>query len=188
MYSSGNPTNIANPILDVKVQIDIKAAGGRLTLFRTSLCERYSSKPLEFYEKIGPRHYLEMYNVDDIQLICCEADASTLWLVPPVVVQRYMTSLGPDLQIIFTWVFGRERPKGKESVKYELAVQNPPTPDEVIEVLNGTAVSFRLNDAYPRYFRVTSSGEVRRLEQTVCKEIQSIPTPLKKKQKNKQDK
>lgn len=167
MYSSGNPTNIANPAQDVSVQIDLKSAGGRLTLFQTSLCERNSSMTLDFYENIGPKHYLETYNVQDIQLICCEADASTLWLVPPVVKNRYMESLGPDMQITFTWIFTRERPKGKESVKCELPVENLPSPYEVIQVLNGTADSFRLVDAYPRYFRVTSSGEVRRLEQTV---------------------
>lgn len=170
MYSSGNPTNIANPIKDVSVQIDIKAAGGRLTLFQTSLCEIYSSKPLDFYKNIDPKHYLNTYNVQDIQLICCQADASTLWLVPPVVKNRYMTSLAQDMNIIFTWIFTRERPKGKEAVKSELAIENLPSPYEVIEVLNGTADSFRLYDAYPRYFRVTSSGEVRRLEQTVCRD------------------
>ncbi|ONK78536.1 uncharacterized protein A4U43_C02F19860 [Asparagus officinalis] len=166
MYSSGNPTNIANPIQDVSVQIDIKAAGGRLTLFQTSLCERHSSKHFEeFREEIDPKNYLNAYNVQDIQLICCQDDASTLWLIPPVVKDRYITSL-VKMDIVFTWIFTRERPKGKEAVKSELSVGNLPTPFEVIEVLNGTAESFPLTDAYPRYFRVTSSGEVRRLEQT----------------------
>ncbi|KAK4418229.1 Piezo-type mechanosensitive ion channel [Sesamum alatum] len=40
MYSSGNPTNIANPINDASFQLDIKTAGGRLTLYYTTLCER----------------------------------------------------------------------------------------------------------------------------------------------------
>jgi len=31
MYSSGNPTNIANPVKDANVQVDIKTVSGRLT-------------------------------------------------------------------------------------------------------------------------------------------------------------
>ncbi|XP_020597210.1 piezo-type mechanosensitive ion channel homolog isoform X2 [Phalaenopsis equestris] len=160
IYSSGNPTNIANPVTYVSVQIDIQANVGRLTPFQTSLCEILPYQSLEFFDK----PYLYTYNVQDIQLICCESDASTMWLVPPVVQQRYIRSLNSSLQFIFTWVFMRERPKGKEAVKFESSVEQ--SADELKEVLNGTGGSIRLLNAYPRYFRVTSSGEVRRLEQT----------------------
>ncbi|XP_028547875.1 piezo-type mechanosensitive ion channel homolog isoform X2 [Dendrobium catenatum] len=160
MYSSGNPTNIANPIKDVSVHIDIKATGGRLTPFQTALCEILPYQSLELFDK----HYLETFNVQDIQLICCQSDSSTMWLVPPVVQQRYIRSLNGTLDFIFTWVFMRERPKGKEAVKYESFVEQ--SPDDLKQVLNGTEKSIRFLNAYPRYFRVTSSGEVRRLEQT----------------------
>lgn len=161
MYSSGNPTNIANPIKDVSVQIDIKATGGKLTPFQTSLCEILPYQSLEFFDK----HYLDTFNVQDIQLICCQSDANMMWLVPPVVEERYIRSLNNTLQLIFTWVFIRERPKGKEAVKSESFVEQRAA--ELKKVLNGTERSIRLLNAYPRYFRVTSSGEVRRLEQTV---------------------
>ncbi|KAG0472051.1 hypothetical protein HPP92_016597, partial [Vanilla planifolia] len=166
MYSSGNPTNIANPIKDVSVQIDIKSDGGRLTPFQTTMCEIPQYRYLDFLDN-SDQHYLDAYNLQDIQLICCQSDASTLWLVPPVVQERYIGSLNRSMQFIFTWVFMRERPKGKEAVKAESLVEQPPSPDEVILVLNGSARSLRLLNAYPRYFRVTSSGEVRRLEQTL---------------------
>ncbi|KAI0518689.1 hypothetical protein KFK09_006125 [Dendrobium nobile] len=52
MYSSGNPTNIANPIKDVNVQIDIKATGGRLTPFQTTL-SRYGRFLLWFNSDIS---------------------------------------------------------------------------------------------------------------------------------------
>jgi hypothetical protein len=74
------------------------------------------------------------------------------------------------MDIIFSWQLTRDRPKGKEVVRYELIVQDEdlPTYSEVMEVLNGTTNSFRIFNVYPRYFRVTGSGEVRLLEQSVC--------------------
>lgn len=170
MYSSGNPTNIANPIKDASVRIDINTVGGRLILFETTLCEKLSWNELDTNTKMDTHGYLRTYNEQDIQLICCQADASSLWLVPPVVQARYMNSLQRSMDIIFSWQFTRDRPKGKESVKYELTVQDQdlPKPSEVMEVLNGTANSFTIYNMYPRYFRVTGSGEVRFLENEVC--------------------
>ncbi|KAG0452569.1 hypothetical protein HPP92_025233 [Vanilla planifolia] len=167
MYSSGNPTNIANPIKDVSVQVEIKAAGGRLVLFQTTLCELIEWENLNFTRSLDPNRYLDSYNEKDIQLICCQPDASISWLIPPAVQYRFIRSLDVELEIIFSWVFIRDRPKGKEVVKYELYVEHPPRPYEVKKVFNGTADGFRIFDVYPRYFRVTGSGEVRLLEQTV---------------------
>ncbi|XP_077232288.1 piezo-type mechanosensitive ion channel component isoform X2 [Tasmannia lanceolata] len=166
MYSSGNPTNIANPIKDASVQIDIKTRDGRLTLYQTSLCETLKWEDLPVYSDLDPHGYLVTYNVKDIQLICCQPDASTLWLVPHVVQTRFVKSLW-DMNISFSWVFTRDRPKGKEVVRYEISVVDIPKASEVEEVLNGTTESFRIRDIYPRYFRVTGSGEVRSLEQEV---------------------
>ncbi|KAJ6305825.1 hypothetical protein OIU78_021200 [Salix suchowensis] len=169
MYSSGNPTNIANPIKDASIRIDIKTLSGRLTLFETTLCEKISWDELDSHDDLDPQGYLSEYNEKDIQLICCQADASTLWHVPPVVQTRYMRSLRLNMDIIFSWQLTRDRPKGKEVVRYELIVQDEdlPTYSEVMEVLNGTTNSFRIFNVYPRYFRVTGSGEVRLLEQSV---------------------
>ncbi|PON85510.1 Piezo family [Trema orientale] len=169
MYSSGNPTNIANPIKDASVRIEIKTISGKLTLFETTLCEKISWNELNSRTKLDTHGYLSTYNEQDVQLLCCQADASSLWLVPPVVQARYMNSLQRSMDIAFSWQFTRDRPKGKEVVKYELTVQDQDLPksSEVREVLNGTANSFTIHNLYPRYFRVTGSGEVRFLENAV---------------------
>ncbi|XP_057960873.1 piezo-type mechanosensitive ion channel homolog [Malania oleifera] len=167
MYSSGNPTNIANPIKDAGVRIDIKTASGRLNLFETTLCEKLSWNELNVHVNLDPRGYLSAYNEQDIQLICCHAHASTLWQVPFVVQAKFTQSLDWSMDIIFSWQFMRDRPKGKEIVKYELIVQDLPEPSEVMKVLNGTSNSFGIYNIYPRYFRVTGSGDVRFLEQEV---------------------
>lgn len=173
IYSSGNPTNIANPIIDVSVKIDIKALGGRLTFFQTTACEKIPWKYLKAYNDVDPLDYLGGYNVEDIQLICCQPDASTMWLVPPPVQTRFIRSLEEtemifgNMELILNWDFLRARPKGKELVKYESPVEQCPSVDDVKQVLNGSANSFRITDAYPRYFRVTGSGEVRRLEASI---------------------
>ncbi|KAK2976815.1 hypothetical protein RJ640_002214 [Escallonia rubra] len=169
MYSSGNPTNIANPIKDARVQMDLKTIGGSLTLFETTLCKKLSWDELDGHVDLDPQGYLSAYTVKDIQLICCQADASTLWLVPPTVQARLGQSLTWSMNFVFSWQFTRDRPKGKEVVKYELHVQDQdlPTAVEVMNVLNGTTNSFRINNVYPRYFRVTGSGDVRFLEQAV---------------------
>lgn len=170
MYSSGNPTNIANPIREASVQIDIKSSSGRLTLFETTLCEKISWNEVKKHIDLDPQGYLDNYNEVDIQLICCQPDASNLWLVPPVVQDRYTKSLLLSMDIVFSWQFTRDRPKGKEVVKHQLLVadQDLPKSTEVMQVLNGTASSFRMFNVYPRYFRVTGSGDVRFLEQAVC--------------------
>ncbi|KAK7258817.1 hypothetical protein RIF29_24404 [Crotalaria pallida] len=169
MYSSGNPTNIANPIKDVSVRVDLNTVSGRLTLFETTLCEKISWEKLEARSSLDPEGYLNAYNGNDIQLICCQPDASTSWLVPPVVQARFIKSLKWGMDIIFYWQLTRDRPKGKEVVKYELTVQEHDLPEssEVTEVFNGTSNSFTVFSIYPRYFRVTGSGDVRSLEQTV---------------------
>ncbi|KAJ9131516.1 hypothetical protein P3X46_035171 [Hevea brasiliensis] len=169
MYSSGNPTNIANPIKEASIRIDIRTNSGRLTLFETTLCEKISWDEIGSHTDMDPGGYLRAYDEKDIQLICCQADGSTLWLVPPVVQAGYMNSLRWSMDIIFSWQLTRDRPKGKEVVRYELIVRDEdlPTYSEIMAVLNGSANSFRIHNVFPRYFRVTGSGEVRFLEDLV---------------------
>ncbi|XP_025982938.2 piezo-type mechanosensitive ion channel homolog [Glycine max] len=169
MYSSGNPTNIANPIKDASARVDIKTSSGRLTLFETTLCEKISWEKLEARKSLDPLGYLRAYNEKDIQLICCQSEASTLWLVPPIVQARFIKSLRWNMDITFSWEFIRDRPKGKEAVKYELTIleQDLPKSSEVTKVFNGSSNSFTVFNIYPRYFRVTGSGDVRSLEQSV---------------------
>ncbi|XP_068663316.1 piezo-type mechanosensitive ion channel homolog isoform X1 [Aristolochia californica] len=164
MYSSGNPTNIANPIKDVNVQIDVITSGGRLSLYQTTLCTRTPWEDLDANLNLDREGYLDVYNVKDIQLICCQSDASSAWLVPPVVQDRFIRSLYPKVWVIFSWVLTRDRPKGKEVVKYEVDFEYP-EPWKIEAVINGTSDSFRIQDIYLKYFRVTGSGEIRRLEQ-----------------------
>ncbi|XP_017436238.1 piezo-type mechanosensitive ion channel homolog isoform X2 [Vigna angularis] len=139
MYSSGNPTNIANPIKDASARVDIKTSSGRLTLFETTLCEKISWENLEARTSLDPQGYLNAYNEKDIQLICCQSDASTLWHVPLIVQTRFIKSLTRRMDISFSWEFFRDRPKGKEAVKYELTIMEPniPTSSEVTKVFNG---------------------------------------------------
>ncbi|PON52884.1 Piezo family [Trema orientale] len=168
MYSSGNPTNIANPIKDASVQVDIKTVIGRLTLYQTTLCETLPSDKLNSDVNLGPYDYLATYNKNDIQLICCQADSNARWLIPDVVQTKFIWSLDWDIEmdITFTWVLSRERPKGKEVVKYDWSVSAPDLPErsDVQKVLNGSMNSFRINNVYPRFFRVTGSGDIRPLE------------------------
>ncbi|XP_028789013.1 piezo-type mechanosensitive ion channel homolog [Neltuma alba] len=171
MYSSGNPTNMANPIKDASFQVDIKTVSGRLNLYQTTLCEKIPWDNLESNANLDPHGYLNAYNKNDIQLICCQADASTLWLVPAVVRTRLIHSLdwhrsSSEMEIYFTWLLWRDRPKGKELVKFEKPVdsQNLPRESDVRKVLNGSMNSFRIYNVYPKFFRVTGSGDVRPLE------------------------
>lgn len=169
MYSSGNPTNIANPINDASVQFYIKTNGGRLMLYETTLCAITPWNALQSSANLDPYNYLESYNVDDIQMICCQADAISLWIVPDVIQRRYIQSLDMEMDMKFSWVLTRDRPKNKEVVKFEQSIQRSdlPQPSELERVLNGSSNSFRINNTYPRYFRVTGSGDVRVFDQKV---------------------
>ncbi|KAG6429158.1 hypothetical protein SASPL_107200 [Salvia splendens] len=168
MYSSGNPTNIANPVNDASFQFEIKTNGGRLILYQTTLCEIIPWDKVQSND-VDPQNYLDSYNANDIQLICCQADASTLWLVPAVVQKQFIQSLYGGMEMKISWIVTRDRPKGKEKVKYDKSVDpsNLPDPSEVERVLNGSSASssFRIYNIYPRNFRVTGSGEVRPVDQ-----------------------
>ena len=166
IYSSGNPTNIENPILDARVQIDIKTDGGRLTLYQTSMCEKLEYS--DIISNLDPDNLLDSYSMRDIQLICCQEDASTSWMVPPVVQSRFISSIDANVQLIFSWLLTRDRPKGKENVKYESSCgPHSVNYSSVKDVLNGVAISFRVEDIYSRFIQVTGSGEVRLLKQSV---------------------
>ncbi|KAJ9543235.1 hypothetical protein OSB04_022942 [Centaurea solstitialis] len=167
MYSSGNPTNIANPINDASVQFHIKTNGGRLLLYETTLCAITPWNMLRSSVDLDPYNYLDSYNVDDIQMICCHADAISWWLVPDAIQRRFIQSLDMKMDMKFSWVLTRDRPKNKEVVKYEQNIQRSdlPKPSELENVLNGSSDSFRINNTFPRYFRVTGSGDVRLFDQ-----------------------
>ncbi|XP_039043729.1 piezo-type mechanosensitive ion channel homolog [Hibiscus syriacus] len=66
------------------------------------------------------------------------------------------------MDITYTWLLSRERPKGKEVVKFSnpFDPKDLPEPSDIQMVLNGSTNSFRIHNLYPRYFRVTGSGEV----------------------------
>ncbi|KAD3068641.1 hypothetical protein R6Q59_017338 [Mikania micrantha] len=167
MYSSGNPTNIANPINDASIQFDIKTDGGRLMLYQTTLCSITPWTDFDSSVDLDPHGYLESYNVNDIQLICCQADSTNLWLVPNVIQTRFSQSIDENMVMKFSWILTRDRPKDKEVVKFgqNLDPSDLPNPSEVKQVLEGSSNSFRVNSTYPRYFRVTGSGEVRIFDQ-----------------------
>ncbi|KAI3678969.1 hypothetical protein L6452_38273 [Arctium lappa] len=167
MYSSGNPTNIANPINDASVQFHIKTNGGRLMLYETTLCAITPWNVLRPFVDLDPSNYLDSYNVDDIQMICCHADAISWWLVPDAIQRRFIQSLDMAMDMKFSWVLTRDRPKNKEVVKYEQTIPRSdlPEPSELENVLNGSSDSFRINNTFPRYFRVTGSGDVRLFDQ-----------------------
>ncbi|MBA0741545.1 hypothetical protein Gogos_014690 [Gossypium gossypioides] len=176
MYSSGNPTNTANPINDASFQLDISTGGGRLTLYQTTLCEKLQ------WDNLNSDVNFDAYNKNDIQLICCQADATILWLVSDVVQRRFIEFLDWDMDMVITstWLLTRERPKGKEVVKYEKPVDSKdlPEPSDVQKVFNGSTISFRIYNLYPRYFRVTGSGEVRSFEQEVTSGPISVSADL----------
>ncbi|GMI85789.1 PIEZO1 [Hibiscus trionum] len=182
MYSSGNPTNIANPIKDASFQIDISTVGGRLTLYQTTLCEKIPWDKLNADANLDPLNFLDTYNKNDIQLICCQADASMLWLVPDVVQRKFIQSLDWDMEmgITSTWLLSRERPKDKEVVKYvkPLDPKDLPERSDIQMVLNGSTNGFRIHNLYPRYFRVTGSAEVRAFEQEVNSVASSVSADL----------
>uniref|UniRef100_A0A803RCE0 Piezo non-specific cation channel cap domain-containing protein n=3 Tax=Cannabis sativa TaxID=3483 RepID=A0A803RCE0_CANSA len=71
-----------------------------------------------------------------------------------------------NMKITFTWVLSRDRPKGKEVVRNTWIVDEPNLPErtDVQKVLNGSLNSFTINNVYPRFFRVTGSGDIRLLE------------------------
>ena len=162
MYSSGNPTNYANPIVDVHVRIDLNSGSGKFTLYKTSLCRIF---PLEELVTSGIRldPHLQDYELRDVQLICCEADADNLWLVPPPTLKKLTNLIKEESSIIARWEFTRQRPKTKEVALFI----NQTSGFYLEQDSNETATALHIPALHPQYFRVTSAGDVRMLEGTV---------------------
>jgi hypothetical protein len=168
IYSSGNPTNMANPVNDVRAGIQVKTGGGKFTLYETGLCHIHD---LDTYP-LNQSSSLSSYAIRDVQMICCEPDAATLWLIPPRTLQSLIHSIDiDDFSFISWWEFTRERPKGKEVTRWMNSVVNAENSiigSELKAVLNGTSHYVNIPDLYPEFFRVPGSGEVHSLEDEVC--------------------
>ncbi|BBN02016.1 piezo-type mechanosensitive ion channel component 1/2 [Marchantia polymorpha subsp. ruderalis] len=176
-YSSGNPTNIINQINDVRARIEVKTAGGKFPIFQTGLCQvpfledvlQPDSTPEPFTD---PYAFLtsSSYDIRDVQLICCEEDADSLWMIPPPTLKSLMDSIDDDIMFQTRWEFNRDRPKGKEVAAVPsdvIGMNSSLIAQQLRQVLNGTLNSFRIANLYPRYFRIPGSGDVRVLEGTV---------------------
>ncbi|KAL2642994.1 hypothetical protein R1flu_010581 [Riccia fluitans] len=176
IYSSGNPTNIVNKICDVRAKIEVKTTGGKFPIFQTGLCQVPSLQ-----EKLRPDSTPEPYtdpyllisshyDIRDVQIICCEEDADSLWLIPPPTLRSLMDSVDDDIMFQTTWEFNRDRPKGKKIAAIQSVVvgmNSSLIARQLREVLNGTRKSFTIPNMYSRYFWIPGSGDVRTLEGTV---------------------
>ncbi|KAL3696338.1 hypothetical protein R1sor_010414 [Riccia sorocarpa] len=177
IYSSGNPTNIVNQINDVRAKIEVKTSGGKFPIFQTGLCQvpflqdvlKPGSTPEPYTD---PYQFLSSssYDIRDVQIICCEEDADSLWMIPPPTLKSLMDSVDDDITFQTKWEFNRDRPKGKEiaAVPSDVVGMNSSLiAEQLREVLNGTRKSLTIPNMYPRYFRIPGSGDVRTLEGTV---------------------
>ncbi|KAH7277309.1 hypothetical protein KP509_39G044800 [Ceratopteris richardii] len=161
IYSSGNPTNFANPVLDVHVQIELNTRNGRFNLYHTSLCTIYSMEDLADSGANSDSH-LEDYDLDDVQLICCESNADRLWLVPPPTLQALLDSIQNDFSVIAEWSFYRQRPKTKELALFT----NESSSVSVYFDASTNTTGLSVSNLHPQYFRISSTGEVYMLEGT----------------------
>ncbi|MCO5611380.1 hypothetical protein L7F22_065633 [Adiantum nelumboides] len=161
IYSSGNPTNFANPVLDAHVQIDLNTRSGKFTLYHTSLCSISSMEDL-VESGVSSDSRLEDYDLEDVQLICCESDADNLWLVPPPTLRTLFSSMQDDFSIIARWEFSRQRPKTKEIALFS----NESSSFSLFQDSSDNFTGLSISDLHPQYFRITSTGEVRMLEGT----------------------
>ena len=165
IYSSGNPTNTPNLVMDVHAGISVKTAGGVFKLYETGLCHNHTMPDTKYSD--DHRAFLTGYEPRDVQVICCEPDGASLWLIPPATLKSLIHSIDLD-DLVFSswWDFHRERPKEKELASYPLQPQQTMNvlPDQLKAVLNGSSDSIYIENLYPRYFRVPGSGDVHRLE------------------------
>lgn len=112
---------------------------------------------------VGVDSHLEDYDLEDVQLICCEADADSFWLVPPPTIKTFENSMQGDFSIIARWEFNRQRPKTKEVAVF----LNESSNFSINQDSDGNFTGLMIPELHPQYFRITSTGEVRMLEGTV---------------------
>lgn len=172
--SSGNPTNIVNGINYVRTSVDVTTRGGKLTLYETGLCQvpfldelQEEGRSSETFDNLDD--ILVSYETRDVQIICCEKDAESQWMVPPPTIRRLADSIDEDLNFQIRWEFHRDRPTGKEIASYTPPIEMNATlvAQQFRRVLNGTLSSVIIPNMYPRYVHVAGSGDVRVLDNTV---------------------
>lgn len=151
--------------MDVHAGIAVKTAGGVFKLYETGLCHNHTLTGIRYPDE--HRSVLAGYEPRDVQVICCEPDGASLWLIPPSTLKSLIHSIDSD-DLVFSswWDFHRERPKEKELASYALQPQQDKNvlPDQLKAVLNGTSDSIYIDKLYPQYFRVPGSGDVHMLE------------------------
>lgn len=171
IYSSGNPTNGVNAIYDTRIHLEVRTSGGRFTLYETSLCQ------LPFMEDVVDRgiepfssDVLLGYEMQDVQLLCCDSNSDFLWAVPAPALQHMIASINDEFELIAWWEFTRNRPKAKETAVYTslqtvpLVFSDPDTVNGLKETLRGNTHSVYLNATFPKYLRIPASGDVHDLQ------------------------
>jgi hypothetical protein len=173
IYSSGNPTNIVNKINDVRTHVEVKTGSGRFTLFETGLCQ------VPFFEELPEAgrsdasfyNFVSSYESREVQIICCQEDAQSQWMIPPPTMRNLLDSIDDEFTIQTRWEFNRNRPKGKEVAVYltdrPVAMNATLVAQHFKKVLDGNQSSVYIPNMYPRYFRVPGSGDVRTLDDAV---------------------
>lgn len=135
--------------MDVHAGIAVKTAGGVFKLYETGMCHNHTVTAVP--------SAISGYYARDVQVICCEPDGASLWLIPPATLKSLIRSIDSD-DLLFScwWEFHRERPKEKELISYPLQPQEQKNvlPDQLKAVLNGTADSIYIEQLYPLYMRV----------------------------------
>lgn len=145
--------------MDVHAGIAVKTAGGIFKLYETGLCHNHTVKA------VPPA--VAGYYPRDVQVICCEPDAASYWLIPPATLKSLIRSIDSD-DLVFScwWEFHRERPKEKLLTTYPLQAQEVKnvTPDQLKAVLNGSTDSIYIEQLYPLYMRVPGSADVHKID------------------------
>ncbi|GBG87247.1 hypothetical protein CBR_g45306 [Chara braunii] len=160
MFSTGNPVNVPNPVIDVKLTVSLYTDKGTFPLYQGG-----KRRLIKAGWKPPNDTWLHRFEKENIQLICCYPDSDTVWQLPRPVQNSLASFVNNNTTLQVLWEFIRELPLGKEMIMNDLEAATGEGLDEkIVGVLSGTLGAADFPALYPKYWRLPGIGKAKALE------------------------
>jgi hypothetical protein len=113
LFSSGNPSIVANPVLSVGVNVTLEGVGGaQFPLFSGGMQRTIGAASWheDLYKELGLAS-------DQVQEICVGPSSDTLWALSPPAEAAFLTAAATNASLSLMWTWVRGRPAGNQRVE-----------------------------------------------------------------------
>eukprot|EP00899_Mesostigma_viride_P028416 jgi/Mesvir1/875/Mv26589-RA.1 len=167
LFSTGNPTNLPNPVTSVHMSISVQTDDGRFTLYEAG--DRRQMLPAwPALHRVDP---LREFEADQVQMVCGYPDGNTLWDLPPPMIRDLQALLNNDTYLVVSWSFGRERPLDRRETGFEVNWFGD-VAGQLRGVMNGSLESATFQGLYDAMWDLPGQGAPRPLVSATRRDVE----------------